>query len=59
MGPTNSTSVVVIPVGTPVVLHGCAQPNSTVAVMNITVPLGATVSQSASSLPVAMLPVLG
>jgi uncharacterized protein YraI len=41
---TRATSDVAIPVGTPVVLHGCAQVNSTVNVRSITVPLGATVS---------------
>lgn len=43
-GTTTSSSDVVIPVGTPVVLHGCAQVNNTVNVRSIVVPIGATVS---------------
>lgn len=42
-GTTTATSDVTIPTGTPVVLHGCAQFNSTVNVRSIRVPAGATV----------------
>lgn len=42
-GTTTATSDVIIPTGTTVVLHGCAQSNSTVNVRNIRVEPGATV----------------
>lgn len=45
---TSATDDITIPTGTPVVLHGCAQFNSTVNVRSITVPVGATVSFSSS-----------
>ena len=40
---------ITIPTGTPVVLHGCAQFNSTVSVRSITIPVGATVSFSTAA----------
>jgi hypothetical protein len=42
-GTTTATSDVTIPTGTQVVLHGCAQLNSTVNVRSVRVPAGATV----------------
>jgi hypothetical protein len=41
---------ITIPTGTPVVLHGCAQFNSTVNVRSISIPVGATVSFSSGVL---------
>jgi hypothetical protein len=58
-GTTTATTDVVIQSGTTVVLHGCAQFNSTVNVRNILVQAGATVGAVWGSVVAAVWCVFG